>query len=99
MGKFRLYAGMRSEGYNLHMREVEDLPLNEAMEEAEDLAYEIYCLNPDRDVMEIMKQDKVREDEAFAIFWFELEARVVYFLEELVEINGEVVEVIKHDWM
>ena len=99
MSKFRLYAGMQSEEYNLHMFEVEGIALLEAMDEAEQYAYEIYCWNPDRDMMEIMEQDKVDEDVAFSIFRHECENRVIYFLEELVEINREVVEVIKHDWM
>ncbi|PGO60748.1 hypothetical protein [Priestia megaterium] len=97
-GKFKLYAGMRSEEYNLHMIEIEGVQLNEAMEEAEDFAYEIYYLNPDRDVLEIMKQDRVHEDKAMEIFLKEMQNSVIYHMEEIVEAHGQT-EIIEHRWI
>lgn len=99
MARFRLYAGMQSEGYNLHTIDVECDSLKDAKRESKEYGYEIYYLNPDRDVMEIIAQEKVPEDYAFKIFYAELESKVIYYFEELVEINGEIIEVIKHDLM
>jgi hypothetical protein len=99
MKKFNLYASMESHEWNLTRMGFDSETLEEAKKEAEEFAYELYYLNPDRDVMEIMMLEDVDEDRAMEIFTEEMKKKVIYFVEELVEIRGEVVEIIEHRWL
>lgn len=97
MKKFNIYAGMESEQFNLHVeRGVELETVEEALEWAEDFGYDLYYMNPNRDILEIAKEDNVSEDEAELIFIKEMTTKVIFFVKEIVEINGEVIEEIEH---
>ena len=100
MKKYNLYAGMKSEHYNLHKLEaMEFATLAEAKLYCEEFAESLYYWNPDRDILEIMAQDNRTEDEAEVIFIKEMLNSIIYHLEELAEFGGEVVEIIEHRWL
>ena len=75
--KFAIYVGFpcyREEDWVHKVKMVEEEYFTseyEALDYAKNYVYELYNLNPERDVMEIMEQEKVDEDEAFEIFEYE----------------------------
>lgn len=97
MKKFNIYAGMQSEHFNLHVeRGIELETVEEALKWAEDFAYDLYYFNPNRDILEIIKEDNVSEDVAEFRFMNEMFSNVIYFVKEIIEVNGVVIEVIEH---
>ncbi|QOV08271.1 hypothetical protein Kirov_72 [Bacillus phage Kirov] len=97
MKKFNFYAGLKQEHY--HLESLTDIMLNDIFEAyafARDYATCRYYQNPERDILEIMEQDNVKEDKAHAIFLKEMYDSIIFHFEEVVEINGEIIEVIEH---
>jgi hypothetical protein len=95
--KFNLYAGIAQNQYNLevekdHMFET----VEEALGEAKLFAEDLYQLEPVRDVSEIMKEEKVSEDEAYTIFFNHMNESIMWFAEEIIEFDGKVIEIIRH---
>lgn len=99
MPKFNLYYGVEREQFNLHAEQGVELPsLNDAKQEARAYAEDLYMQNPKNDILELMKEKNV--DELIAKFHFNLEMTrsVVFHIEEIIEIGGQVIEVIRHDY-
>jgi hypothetical protein len=98
MPKFHLYYGVEQEEYNLHVKEnVELETLDDAKAESRKLAEELYMQNPVRDIEEIIA-DGEDKDTAQFVFNLEMFRKTIYHVEELVELGGEVVETIRHDF-
>lgn len=99
MPKFNLYYGIEQEQYNLHSQESVELPtLQDAKNEARLCAHDLYMQNPVRDILDIMKEQSIGEREANYLFRIEMFRKTVFHIEEIVEINGELIEVIRHDY-
>lgn len=97
--KFNILAGLKQEHFNLSAIENEKFDLiAEAIEYAREHAESLYQLNPVRDILEIMKEDKVSEDVATLTFKLEMFRNIIYYVEELVESDGVVIEKIRHEW-
>lgn len=97
MQKFNFYAGLEQEQYHLEeMKGVMLESLSMAYEFARYYATGRYYQNPKRDILEIMEQDKVDEDKAHNIFLKEMYDSIIFHFEEVVEINGEIIEVIEY---
>lgn len=97
MKKFNFYAGLEQEQY--HLEEIKGVmleSLSSARAFARDYATCRYYQSPKRDILEIMEQDKVDEDKAHNIFVKEMYDSIVFHFEEVVEINGKVIEVIEY---
>lgn len=99
MPKFNLYFGMEQEQYNLHVVENVELPsLEEAKKEVREYAEDLYMQNPVRDIIEIMKEENIDFEIAKYRFQIDMFRKTIYHIEELVEMGGEVVEVLRHDF-
>lgn len=97
MRKFNFYAGVKKHQYNLEsLIGLEFETIEEAREVSIDFAKDLYYLDPERDVMEIMEQDKVTEEEAHRIFLQEMYESVIFHFEEIVKVNDQVSEIVKH---
>lgn len=96
MNLYNVFGGLESDQYNLHHTQEKFEDPSQALKYAREYIEELYMQNPKRDILEIMEQDKVSEDVARIQFKLEMYRSVIYFVEEIIEINGEVVEVIKH---
>lgn len=97
MKKFNFYAGLKQEHYHLEALTDVMLPsLFDAFEFARDYATCRYYQNPERDILEIMKREDVKEDKAHMIFLKEMYDSIIFHFEEVVEINGEIIEVIEY---
>lgn len=95
--KFNIFAGIEQEDYYLHIIEGVLLEsIDEAKKCAREYAEELYQLNPVRDVLEIMDKEDVDEDTAQILFKLDMIRKTTYYVEELIEINGELTEVIHH---
>lgn len=99
MPKFNLYYGIEQERYNLHTeQEVELLTLHDAKKEARECAEDLYMQNPVRDIQEIEKEEGVDFDTAKILFKLDMFRKTLYHVEEIIEVNGKVIEVIRHDY-
>lgn len=97
MKKFNLYAGIAQNQYNLEMEENHMFEtVQEALGEAKLFAEDLYQFEPMRGVEQIMKDKNVDEDEAYTIFFNEMNESIIWFAEEIIEFDGKVVEIIRH---
>ena len=98
MPKFNLYYGIEQEQYNLHsVMGAEFASVLEAKKEARAYAEDLYMQNPVRDIIDIEKEEGVDEDIARIQFNLDMIKKTIYHVDEIVEINGEVIEIIKHE--
>ena len=70
--------------------------VQEALGEAKLFAEDLYQFEPMRGVEQIMKDKNVDEDEAYTIFFNEMNESIIWFAEEIIEFDGKVVEIIRH---
>lgn len=99
MPKFNLYYGVEREQFNLHTKQRVELPsLNDAKQEAQAHAEDLYMQNPKNDILELMKNKRVNELIAESHFNLEMSESIVFHIEEIIEIGGQVIEVIRHDY-
>jgi hypothetical protein len=93
MGKFVIYAETLLP-INVYYKETTECANSEeALALAEEVANEQYCLNPIRDVLDIMKQDGVGEDLAYVKFVDEMSENTIFYIDEIAD-NGE----LKRNW-
>ena len=97
MKKFNLYAGIAQNQYNLEMEENHMFEtVQEALGEAKLFAEDLYQFKPIRGVEQIKKDENVDEDEAYTVFFNEMNESIIWFAEEIIEFDGKVVEIIRH---
>lgn len=75
---------------------IECKSVEEALEFAEDFAYDFYYQNPDRDLLEIQRDEKVDEDTAQLIFMKEMFESCVFFINEITTVDNKVLNVLQH---
>lgn len=79
--KFNIYAGLK--GQTEFIEEVEVDSKEIALKIAEYHAYDVYYINPPKDVMDIMRDEDVNEDIAHILFITKMVNSVDYRVEEV----------------
>lgn len=77
MKKYDIFGGIKGEDTQFE-KGLEFPTYADALSYAEYFAYDIYYLNPKRDILDIMKEEDVNEDIAEIIFLTEMIASVNY---------------------
>lgn len=96
MNKFNIYYAVESENYIFHVEEgLEFSNAKDALEEAKSFAYDLYMQDPHMDILEIMKEKDTSEDVARVYFNLDMFRKTLYYIEEIIEVNGEV-KIITH---